>query len=271
MKKFDNVVLCTVELVFDGQEFKVTESDNPLHIQLKTDEVLWYKENLMNIGIQSLPTDAKYVAWIDADIEFSNENWAQDTMDALDQNPFVQMFKDANDLGPDGKIISKDKGFIYRWLTKDYNEKKRGRSGLAWAATMEALKNVGYLIDWGIVGSADWFMAFSLTDQIEAKNLDTKTGGYSGDALKLWDDKVKEHVKSKVGYVEGTVNHNWHGKKSDRGYNWRWKILNENQFNPLTDLSYRENGLIRIHVNKPKLNEDIIKYFKSRNEDSTEK
>jgi len=266
ISQFQNVEMHTIELAFNDQEFAVTTPDNPNHIQLRTDEILWFKENLLNICIQNLPEDAKYVAWIDADIHFLNQNWVQDTIDKLKEYPFVQMFEDADDLGPNGDVISNDKGFIHRWIHKTATDKKRGRSGLAWAATMKALKDVGYLIDWGIVGSADWYMAFSLTDQLKDDNLDHKTGGYSGDALKMWDDKVKHH-DHRVHYVKGRVQHFWHGKKSDRGYNWRWKILSENKFNPITDMGYRENGLIHINVNKPKLMEDIINYFKSRKED----
>ena len=36
---------------------------------------MWIKENLINIGINNLPANADYVAWCDADIEFSkNKN-----------------------------------------------------------------------------------------------------------------------------------------------------------------------------------------------------
>ena len=271
MSKFPNVELWTVELTFEGQDFAVTQDDCPQHIQLKTDEVLWYKENLLNIGISKLPPEAKYIAWIDADIHFEQDTWAEDTMRTLDTHPFVQMFERANDLGPSGEIISSDKGFINRWLNNDWNPKKRGRSGLAWAATRSTLDCLNGLIDWGIVGSGDWFMAFSLTEQIHESSLNSKSGGFSGEAIQQWADKCKLCVDGKVGYVPGVINHNWHGKKSNRGYNTRWRILSENKFNPINDLGYRENGLIKLNAHKPQLLEDIKQYFQSRDEDDTEK
>lgn len=270
LKQFPNVELWTVELAFEGQDFAVTQADCPQHIQLKTDEVLWYKENLLNIGISQLPADAKYIAWIDADVHYEGNTWPEDTMRALDQNPFVQMFTHAKDLGPDGEVVSQDRGFIYRWATGDWDKKKRGRSGLAWAATQEGLNNVGGLIDWGIVGSGDWFMAFALTDQMTDSSLHHKSGGHSSDAIKLWNDKCARYIKN-VGYVNATICHNWHGKKSNRGYNTRWKILSDNKFNPITDLGYRKNGLIHLESHKPQLLEDIKEYFHSRDEDNTEK
>jgi len=270
VNQFANVELWTVELVFGDQSFAVTQANNPHHIQLKTTEVLWYKENLLNIGIGRLPADARYIAWIDADIEFETATWAEDTMRALDQHAFVQMFKRANDLGPDGQVISSNKGFVYKWLKGSWDPKNRGRSGLAWAATREALDAVGGLIDWGIVGSGDWFMAFSLTDQMAESSLQVKSGGYSLSSMQAWADRCTRYINQNVGYVDGVINHFWHGKKSDRGYNWRWRILSENQFDPLHDLEYHANGLIKLKASKPKLLEDIRFYFQSRNEDAKE-
>ena len=163
--------------------FSVTQSDCSQHIQLTTDKPLWYKENLLNIGISKLPDDAKYIAWIDGDVVFDEADWPERTMRALDIHPFVQMFSLAHDLGPDGEVIATEKGFINRYNNNDWNPKKRGRSGLAWAATRSALDSTGGLIDWGIVGSGDWFMAFALTGQIRDSSLDSKSGGFSGEAI----------------------------------------------------------------------------------------
>ena len=271
IQQFPNAELWTVELAFAGQDFAVTNADCPQHIQLRTDKPLWYKENLLNIGISRLPTDARFIAWIDADVHFEETTWVEDTIEKLKEHPFVQMFRQAKDLGPNGEIVSQDRSFVHRWLTGDYTEKKRGRSGLAWAATREALTSVGGLIDWGIVGSGDWFMAFALTEQITDSNLSTKSGGYSRDAIMLWANRCQQYIKKNLGYVDLTVYHNWHGKKINRGYNTRWLILSENQFNPLTDLEYAENRLIQLGADKPKLLADIKEYFHSRNEDDEEK
>ena len=268
ISQFKNVELHTVELVFGDQPFAVTSPDDPCNLQLRTDEVLWFKENLLNIGIKNLPPEAKYICWIDADIKFSNTFWAKDTMEALDKYDVVQMFDKAHDLGPDGSFMTSDLSFINRWQNNNFTEKKRGRSGFAWAATRPALEKLGYLIDWGIVGSADWFMAFALTDQVTDENLQTKSGGHSHDALFTWVNRCREHIKKNVGYVSGSVYHSYHGKKADRGYNTRWKILVENAFNPDEDLEYDSQGLIRIKTDKPKLREDIKDYFHSRNEDA---
>ena len=71
-----SIVVVTVECAFEDQAFQVTIPNNaPYHIQVRSNSRLWIKECLMNIALNSLKTDnkflqhCKYVAWIDDDIE----------------------------------------------------------------------------------------------------------------------------------------------------------------------------------------------------------
>lgn len=50
---------------------------------MRSFDELWHKENLINIGIASPPADWQYVAWIDADVSFSNPCWAVETVQQL--------------------------------------------------------------------------------------------------------------------------------------------------------------------------------------------
>ena len=61
----------------------------------------------------------------------------------------------------------------------------------------------------------------------------------------------------------------WHGRQSDRGYATRWKLLVDNDFDPDTDLTRDDVGLYRFSGNKPRLQEAIFDYFRSRDEDAT--
>ncbi len=86
-------------------------------IKLRTDDYLWYKENLINIALDRLPDDCQYVAWIDGDIEFSNENLIYDTISKLETHNVVQMFEYANFLGPDSQVLRIDTGFGWSYST----------------------------------------------------------------------------------------------------------------------------------------------------------
>ncbi len=116
IRKF-GVQLVTVELAFNNQSFVFTDPANPNHIQLKTEDYLWYKENLINIALSRLPDDCQYVAWIDADIEFSNENLIYDTISQLETNNVVQLFEYANFLGPNDQLLRIDTGFGWSYAT----------------------------------------------------------------------------------------------------------------------------------------------------------
>jgi hypothetical protein len=60
MNKVKNIKFYIVELAYEDQEFKITNSTNPNHLQLRTKYALWHKENLINIGISKLlPSDWK--------------------------------------------------------------------------------------------------------------------------------------------------------------------------------------------------------------------
>ena len=58
------------------------------------------------------PKDTKYIAWIDSDIEFTDDLWVSKTIRTLQDHPlsFAQMWSTCDMLGPDGK---KQKGMTF--------------------------------------------------------------------------------------------------------------------------------------------------------------
>jgi len=71
MQKTPDVELYIVELAYDDVPFEVTDKNNKNHLQLRTSRknILWSKENLINLGIKKLlPENYKCVAWIDLDL-----------------------------------------------------------------------------------------------------------------------------------------------------------------------------------------------------------
>jgi hypothetical protein len=80
---------------------------------------------------------------------------------------------------------------------------------------------------------------------------------------------LKEGAKTlRLGYVPGVIRHHYHGLKKDRKYMERWHILVDNAFSPDEHLTYNKDGLLIPTVACPqKILDDIVKYFKERNED----
>ena len=63
-----------MELSFDGR-FELTDNDADILIQLSGGAVLWQKERLLNIAIQSVPKNGKNIAWLDCDVIFERPDW----------------------------------------------------------------------------------------------------------------------------------------------------------------------------------------------------
>lgn len=271
-------ILVTVEAAFADRDFEVTEAANPYHIQVRTKNEIWNKENLVNIGIRHLPHDWKYVAWVDADVMFTNPNWAMETIHQLHHYDVVQMFSETIDVDDRYNQITSNgsipmKGMVYQFkqtgqILTEYG-KHTGHCGYAWAATREAIETLDGLIDFSIIGSGDFQMACAFMDDIRRSTTFPCSKGYM-DALIEWGERAKK-LRRNVGYVNGMLIHHWHGKKSDRGYTTRWRILVDNQFDPSKDLKKDWQGLNYIIDDGTEryigLRDDLKSYFRSRNED----
>jgi hypothetical protein len=264
--------LVTVELAFEDQPFVVTEADNPLNIQLRSNHHLWYKENLVNVAITSLPAGWVSAAWLDADISFVQPDWIYQTEAALERHAFVQMFTHAVDLGPSGEPLKRSEGFAYKHLTNPAASRRKefGQPGYAWAARRDGLEAVGGLIDWSILGSNDYYMGRAMIAAVDPNDTRMPGSNYAH-LFMLWQERFQQRVGTKnLGYVDATIQHHWHGRRADRQYDTRWKILVEHRFDPATDLRYNEAGLFELTETKPLLARAIREYFQVRNEDNPE-
>ena len=109
-------ILHTVEAAYGDRDFVVTDAANPRHIQVRTHHEVWHKENLINIGVSRLPADWKYVAWIDADVQFARPDIVTETIHQLQHFSVVQMFAHATDLGPKHEPLKSFEGFVAQWV-----------------------------------------------------------------------------------------------------------------------------------------------------------
>jgi hypothetical protein len=270
-----NVKLYTVEVAFGDRAFEVTEPGNPQHLQLRSPQELWFKENALNLGVRHLlPRDWKYVAWIDADVKFLNDNWASETVHRLQHHDVVQPWSEAVDQGAYGNTTQLFKSFAnlvangVKLQAKSEEPYKFGHTGFAWACTRTFWENVGGLMDWPALGSSDHHMAFAMINEVYRS-----VHGKMSDSFKRrcneWQRDAYRVTNGHLGYVPGTIVHSFHGAKKNRKYRERWQILVDNRFDPDTDLRYDSQGLL-VLVGKPQLLQDIHEYFRDRNEDSVD-
>ncbi len=265
-----NVNLYVVELAHNKDGFYVTKSTNPNHLQIRTTTApLWHKENLINIGVKKLlPQSWKAFAWIDADVEFENPSWALDTLKVLNGcKDVVQLFSHCVDMNKDELTMSVFNSFGYQYTKKNqYTGKGLNywHPGYAYACTRKAYEKMGGLYDLGVLGSGDNIMAMSFIDKVNKILNYDYTEEYKESMYKF--QKNTNHLR--FGYIPGVIRHYFHGTKANRRYTERWQILIRHKYNPETYIRKNEIGLLVPTENCPKefLN-DILRYFKERNED----
>ena len=283
MVEASSAVPYVVEVAFGDRHFEVTSPNNPRHLQLRTYQELWHKENALNLLIERLPKEANYIAWLDADVQFTRRDWAQETLHLLQHYKFLQMFSHAHDLDSDcapiggAGVEGASTSYIYNYYErmsrpsdasfKDkpvghiprskqafvngyYPPAARGRGpwvhpGYAWAARKSALNEIGGLIDFAILGSGDWHLATCLLEEAERSIYSGYSDGYKRRVLEVeW--KCKKYIRRNVGYMPGLVTHLYHGSKENRNYGNRWKFLALAQYDPGLDLKRDHQGLYQL-------------------------
>lgn len=272
--------LLTVEIAFNDRDFEVTTEGNPWNLQLRTHYEMWFKENGLNLGFEKLlqlVPDASAIAWIDADIKFSNHNWVSEAVYALHHFCVIQLYSEAHNMSPKHESMWSCPSIMKRFLDRGYHQEpalplsysSNGHPGLAWAARRETLDQLGGLIDFCIAGSADTHISNALRGDIHLNMRPGMSAGFKR-SLERWQERCDKYVKMNVGYIDGICYHAWHGRSEQRGYSRRWDITNFHKFDPSEDIYKGLNGLYRFTGEKPHLIYDLRKSMMERNEDGTD-
>jgi hypothetical protein len=277
------VDVTVVETAYGERPFELAEIPHIRHVPTRAATMAWSKESSLNVGIRALPASAKYICWPDADITFASRTWPTDILHGLQLMPVLQPWSEALDLGPNGEVmtikgqeIQRSFGWVWRAhgnVTDWWQKKQAGEpyayphSGYCWSATMDWFNAVGGLLDFSGLGAGDHQMSMSMVGQIEKAIHGLSSPGYVA-RVKAWGDRCYGVTKGHVGYVQGRIEHSFHGAKANRLYVERWDILNKYAFDPNTDLILNRWGILELAGNKPEMERAFQAYFKQRDEDS---
>lgn len=272
MEKTACVKVHLVETAFGDRHHEIVEPSSD-HLALRTRSEIWIKENMINLGVRRLlPRDWKYVAWVDADVTFRDPGWAQETLHQLQHYAVVQPWQHCLDLGFDGSVLATHTSFGFRTTqrqriqTHSKDPYPYGHSGFAWACTRGFWEQAQELMDFCILGSADHHMAWAMIGKVDS----TIHKGMSPSFFRRcreWQARAIRQTHGEVGFVNGRIEHHFHGSKKNRYYRERWQVLVDHGYDPDKDLVHDELGLIQI-VGKPGLERAIREYNRSRHEDS---
>jgi hypothetical protein len=271
-KSYSNVELIIVEGFIEENAQLDDFSDQVFkHIKVKLRDVLWVKENLINIGFSSLK-DWQYGCWIDRDIQFANPDWALESIEKLKTYDVMQPFNQCIYLDKDFTISKenteyfKNKGYYHitsfcEWFSNlEMREKPNtlGHAGHAWCINRNFYDKIGGMFDKCIVGGGDGFLA-----QAMKQNFGHFHYRLFGNAYKNYCEKTKY---AKVCYLNGLIMHNYHGEIKERNYASRQEVFYKKGFNIETDLEYN-NGVLCLSESGKKFEKEIRDYFISRKED----
>jgi len=269
------LVLCIVEAALQGAEFQLPNpiKSGVMHFRVITQDPIWLKENLINIGVSKLPVDWQMMAWIDADVQFLNNSWLSETKQKLTSCPnnVLQMFQSAANLGPTAETYKIDTSFAYQHaLGHQVNPRAKytdWHPGFAWACSRHAYEAMGGLIDWAILGSGDRHMALAIIHSAAGSCPSQMNADYKA-RLVEFQERCKA-ANLGLGYVTGTVMHFWHGRLADRKYRERWDILVSQEYCPTKDTCRSHRcGLIQLTDKGKRMTQVLQDYFQGRNEDN---
>jgi hypothetical protein len=263
------------ECAFGDEPFELERSSSVS--QFRCDDVMWQKERLLNLTIDRVPDRYSKIAWVDADILFTNPKWIVEASERLDDVPVVQPFSHAVRLRP-GETVDfgggeRSRGFCFTRAALPALARLRyhihGHTGFAWAADRQLLSEIG-LYDVAIVGTADHLMAHAFSGDFGSPCLELVFGGSCGflDHFRCWAEAAWERVRGRLGYVEGAVLHLWHGETANRGYVRRYRELAELGYDPAVHLRGEPGALWQLSEDGSLLGDWAIRYFGDRREDS---
>jgi len=280
--KDSGVKLFTVEAAFGDSAFHHTHPDDPMALQVRTDQVLWHKERMTNLGYAKLKhvvPDCRNIGWFDADITFLNADWAAHAAHALHRYRVIQPFGEAINLNARDELMwscpSSFRAFLdgrgfHQHPPLPVSATYKGHPGLAWMARRDVLDQLGGLYDCCAAGSADTVMSNCLKG-----DWSVYLPAYPSDAMRRsmasWQRKCDSVVQGHVGFIHGALAHHWHGQSGDRGYEKRWSILSFHGYDPDRDVvTDPTNGMLRWSGDKPQLEQDVRMSLSLRNEDSNQ-
>ena len=157
------IELHAVEIAFGDATFDL--SDLPGVLQVRTQDVMWQLERMINHTITGLAERFTKVVWLDTDVFFENPNWFQETSEALDQKLVVQPFREAVWLDAEGGELRRMPGMVSGMKNSAQLAENPAKMhpGFAWGSRRELISKHG-LPDFCILGGADRVFANAIYD-----------------------------------------------------------------------------------------------------------
>jgi len=221
-------------------------------------QVLWHKEALLNLAEKMVPEEYDAIAWVDADVWFSNPNWARETQELLEHADVAQLFEEAvwtSEIG----VQQMRKPSVAK---VPLNPTWPSHPGFAWAMRRDFWNQIGGLYPFALSGGCDSIMAIAF----QGTSLWPFLKQHLGKNHTPFNEWVAKVGKPRLAYTSGQCWHEWHGSREDRDYVGRAQRVSVLEVGK--DLILAPNGLPAWTEHaSPALVKDIANHFIRRNED----
>jgi hypothetical protein len=272
--------LVAVEWSREGR-FQLRQNDADILLQIGSGDLLWQKERLLNIALQSVPQDCSLIAWLDSDVIFEDSSWADRTVDLLRKYMIIEPFSLVYEVprggmpGDAGSRRDRGYGLLYALaegiappevLRGDMRVQDRTSCGLAWAARREILDRYGFY-DACVLGSGNRAITCAMLGRFGDAIKYLQMGPTWARHYRNWAQPYFEAVHGSVGFAEGGLFHLWHGELENRRYAQRHAFLGNRDFDPAKHIWIGDQGTWRWNGLKSEAEPYVHGYFQARRED----
>lgn len=243
----ENLNLVTVELASCEKDFEIEDS-----IRFYGNPFLWQKECLLSKFLSN--SKEEKIAWLDCDIVFENKNWHKELEEKLESYDVVQLFSEVNFLDNSNNIEKSFRSTFFEYYNNaNFNNghPNQGHPGFAFAAK----RNFVNFYKKNFVFSGDLIYLSSIIKDFWVINSWNIDADLKNNILN-WCEKNNNGAK--FTYLNGTINHLWHGSWKNRQYQERMKLTNYYK-----QIKIKEN----FFECSEKVNKKFVDFFKKRNED----
>jgi hypothetical protein len=243
----------TLELVYEGRDPEL-----PYAFHVSGSSILFHKENLYTILEPKIPPCYTKLAFLDADVYFSDKEWYIKTSELLNTYDVVQPFEECVwlDLTYQKELLRRKT--IVLGNTNYYSEEYH--PGFAWCMRRDWYKEYGFF-EYALCGNGDtlstaaWFQKkfqYSLT-MVPICN-------------KMLYEEYYKKAKPRMAYSKGTIlYHLFHGSREKRKYFYRDKLL-QTHSTPETLVEKNKDGVFE-WIDKSTWNPIFLEYFQQREDD----
>jgi len=248
----------TLELVYKGDKPQIEGS-----YRVYAESYMFHKENLCRVLEKTIPEQYKKLAFIDADVCFSNRSWYTRASRLLDEFEIVQPFE---------KAVWMDLSY-----TKQLQARKCSASNKSDQMDFSLHPGFGYCVkrdwynkngffDYGVTGSGD---CLSILAWLNQRAPPDKVSTTPPPALLTEFSKYRQKINSsppEITYLKGiTVYHLYHGTNRNRQYQSRHSLL-ESEGNVMRLIYHNSDGVLE-WIDKEKWNPLFRQYFIDRQDD----